>query len=133
MEMSKVSYKILLIDDDLDFVNATETVLRSKSNYEVITATDGNTGLAKANDEKPDLILLDIIMPVEDGFAAAKKLKADPELQDIPVVLLTSFSQRVGETNLAVSQGLDLDVEDYLEKPIEPQDLLQKVEQLLQR
>ena len=117
----------------MDFLNATETVLRSKSNYEVITATDGNTGLAKAKEEKPDLILLDIIMPVEDGFAAAKKLKADPELQDIPVVLLTSFSQRLGETNLAVSQGLDLDVEDYLEKPIEPQALLQKVEQVLQR
>lgn len=131
--MSKTTPKILLIDDDLDFLNATETVLRSKSNYEVITATDGNTGLDKAKEEKPDLILLDIIMPVEDGFAAAKKLKADPELQDIPVVLLTSFSQRVGETNLAVSQGLDLDVEDYLEKPIEPQDLLQKVEQVLQR
>ena len=131
--MSKTTPKILLIDDDLDFVNATETVLRSKSNYEVITATDGNTGLAKAKEEKPDLILLDIIMPVADGFAAAEKLKADPELQDIPVVLLTSFSQRVGETNLAVSQGLDLDVEDYLEKPIEPHDLLQKVEQLLQR
>lgn len=49
------------------------------------------------------------------------------------MVLLTSFSQRVGETNLAVSQGLDLDVEDYLEKPIGPQDLLQKVEQVLQR
>ncbi len=131
--MSKTTHKILLIDDDLDFLNATETVLRSKSNYEVITATDGNTGLAKAKEEKPDLILLDIIMPVEDGFAAAKKLKADPELQDIPVVLLTSFSQRLGETNLAVSQGLDLDVEDYLEKPIEPQALLQKVEQVLQR
>ena len=131
--MSKTAPKILLIDDDLDFLNATETVLRSKSNYEVITATDGNTGLAKAKEEKPDLILLDIIMPVEDGFAAAKKLKADPELQDIPVVLLTSFSQRLGETNLAVSQGLDLDVEDYLEKPIEPQALLQKVEQVLQR
>ena len=131
--MSKTTHKILLIDDDLDFLNATETVLRSKSKYEVITATDGNTGLAKAKEEKPDLILLDIIMPIEDGFAAAKKLKADPELQDIPVVLLTSFSQRLGETNLAVSQGLDLDVEDYLEKPIEPQALLQKVEQVLQR
>lgn len=74
--MSKTTHKILLIDDDLDFLNATETVLRSKSNYEVITATDGNTGLAKAKEEKPDLILLDIIMPVEDGFAAAKKLKS---------------------------------------------------------
>ena len=131
--MSKATFKILLIDDDLDFLNATETVLKSNSNYEVITATDGNIGLQMAKDEKPDLILLDIIMPVEDGFTAAKKLKSDRQLQDIPVALLTSFSQRVGETNLATRQGMDLEAEDYIEKPVSPQDLLRRVEKLLQR
>ena len=131
--MSKATFKILLIDDDLDFLNTTETVLKSNSNYEVITATNGNIGLQMAKEEKPDLILLDIIMPVEDGFTAAKKLKSDRQLQDIPVALLTSFSQRVGETNLAVSQGMDLEAEDYIEKPVSPQELLQKVEKLLQR
>jgi len=131
--MSKTTFKILLIDDDLDFLEATETVLKSNSNYEVITATDGNIGLQMAKDEKPDLILLDIIMPVEDGFTSAKKLKNDCQLQDIPVVLLTSFSQRVGETNLAVNQGMDLEAEDYIEKPVSPQELLRRVEKLLQR
>ena len=131
--MSKTTFKILLIDDDLDFLNATETILKSNSSYEVITATDGNIGLQMAKDEKPDLILLDVIMPVEDGFTAAKKLKGDPQLQDIPVVMLTSFSQRVGETNLAVSQGMDLEAEDYIEKPVSPKELLQRVEKLLQR
>ena len=131
--MSKTTFKILLIDDDLDFLKATETVLKSKSNYEVITATDGNIGLQMAKDEKPDLILLDVIMPVEDGFTAAKKLKSDRQLQDIPVALLTSFSQRVGSTDLAVSQGMDLEAEDYIEKPVSPQELLQRVEKLLQR
>ena len=131
--MSKATFKILLIDDDLDFLEATETVLKSNSSYEVITATDGNIGLQMARDEKPDLILLDVIMPVEDGFTAAKKLKGDPQLQDIPVVMLTSFSQRVGETNLAVSQGMDLEAEDYIEKPVSPQELLRRVEKLLQR
>ena len=131
--MSKAIFKILLIDDDLDFLEATETVLKSNSSYEVITATDGNIGLQMAKDEKPDLILLDVIMPVEDGFTAAKKLKGDPQLQDIPVVMLTSFSQRVGETNLAVSQGMDLEAEDYIEKPVSPQELLRRVEKLLQR
>jgi len=131
--MSKTTFKILLIDDDLDFLNATETILKSNSSYEVITATDGNIGLQMAMDEKPDLILLDVIMPVEDGFTAAKKLKGDPQLQDIPVVMLTSFSQRVGETNLAVSQGMDLEAEDYIEKPVSPQELLRRVEKLLQR
>jgi len=131
--MSKTTFKILLIDDDLDFLEATETVLKSNSSYEVITATDGNIGLQMAKDEKPDLIILDVIMPVEDGFTAAKKLKSDPQLQDIPVVMLTSFSQRVGETNLAVSQGMDLEAEDYIEKPVSPQELLRRVEKLLQR
>ena len=131
--MTKVTYKILVIDDDLDFLEAAEIALKSKSNYEVIAATDGNIGLQMAKEEKPDLILLDIIMPVEDGFTAAKKLKGDPQLQDIPVALLTSFSQRVGETNLAVSQGMDLETEDYIEKPVNPQELLQRVEKLLQR
>ena len=131
--MSKTTFKILLIDDDLDFLNATETILKSNSSYEVITATNGNIGLQMARDEKPDLILLDVIMPVEDGFTAAKKLKSDHQLQDIPVVMLTSFSQRVGETNLAVRQGMDLEAEDYIEKPVSPQDLLRKVEKLLQR
>ena len=131
--MTKVTYKILVIDDDLDFLEAAEIALKSKSNYEVITATDGNIGLQMAKEEKPDLILLDIIMPVEDGFTAAKKLKSDPQLQDIPVALLTSFSQRVGETNLAVSQGMDIEAEDYIEKPVNPQELLQRVEKLLQR
>ena len=131
--MSKATFKILLIDNDLDFLEATETVLKSNSSYEVITATDGNIGLQMAKDEKPDLIILDVIMPVEDGFTAAKKLKGDPQLQDIPVVMLTSFSQRVGETNLAVSQGMDLEAEDYIEKPVSPQELLRRVEKLLQR
>ena len=131
--MSKATFKILLIDDDLDFLEATVTVLKSNSSYEVITATDGNIGLQMARDEKPDLIILDVIMPVEDGFTAAKKLKGDPQLQDIPVVMLTSFSQRVGETNLAVRQGMDLEVEDYIEKPVSPQELLRRVGKLLQR
>ncbi|MFC1929149.1 PleD family two-component system response regulator [Chloroflexota bacterium] len=131
--MSKTTFKILLIDDDLDFLEATETILKSNSSYEVITATNGNTGLQMAKDEKPDLILLDVIMPVEDGFTAAKKLKGDHQLQDIPIVMLTSFSQRVGETNLAVRQGMDLEAEDYIEKPVSPQELLRKVEKLLQR
>jgi len=131
--MSKTTFKILLIDDDLDFLEATEAILKSNSSYEVITATDGNIGLQMARDEKPDLIILDVIMPVEDGFTAAKKLKGDPQLQDIPVVMLTSFSQRVGETNLAVSQGMDLEAEDYIEKPVSPQELLRRVGKLLQR
>ncbi len=124
--------KILLVDDDEDFVEATKLVLESKP-YEVVVAYDGDEGLAKARQERPDLIILDIIMPVKDGFNAAEQIKKDPELRDIPVLMLTSFSQKVGETSLSVSQGLTLDTEDYVDKPVSPEDLLKRVEKLLKK
>jgi CheY-like chemotaxis protein len=124
--------KILLVDDDKDFVEATRLVLESKP-YEVVVAYDGDEGLAKARKEKPDLIILDIIMPVKDGFSAAEQLKKDPELKKIPVIMLTSFSEKVGETSLSVSQGLALEAEDYVDKPVSPQELLRRVERLLKK
>ena len=124
--------KILLVDDDQDFVEATKLVLESKP-YEVVVAYNGDEGLAKARRDRPDLIILDIIMPVKDGFSAAEELKKDPELTKIPVLMLTSFSQRVGETSLSVSQGLTLDTEDYVDKPVSPEELLRRVERLLKK
>ncbi|MCX6008525.1 MAG: response regulator [Chloroflexi bacterium] len=124
--------KILLVDDDKDFVEATRLVLESKP-YEVVVAYDGDEGLVKAKKEKPDLIILDIIMPVKDGFSAAEQLKKDPELKKIPVIMLTSFSEKVGETSLSVSQGLSLDTEDYVDKPVAPTELLKRVERLLKK
>ena len=84
-------------------------------------------------EEKPDLILLDIIMPVKDGFIAAEQLKKDPQLSKIPVLMLTSFSQRIGETSIPVSQGLKLEAEDYIEKPVSPEELLARVQRYLKR
>jgi two-component system alkaline phosphatase synthesis response regulator PhoP len=122
--------KILLIDDDKDFVEATKLVLESKP-YEVITAYNGSEGLKQAKTEKPDLIILDVIMPVKDGFNAAEEFKKDAELNKIPVIMLTSFADRRGETSLSVSQGLTLDTEDYIDKPVAPEELLRRVEKLL--
>lgn len=124
--------KILLIDDDIDFVESTKIVLESKP-YEVIIAYEGEEGLRKAREEKPDLILLDIIMPVQDGFIAAEQLKKDPQLSKIPVLMLTSFSQRIGETSIPVSRGLTLEAEDYIEKPVSPEELLSRVQRYLKR
>ena len=119
--------KILLVDDDPDFISATRTILESKP-YEVIVAQEGEEGLRKAREEKPDLILLDVIMPVKDGFTAADQLKKDPELAKIPVVMLTSFAQQGQQTSIPRSRGFDLDTEDYLDKPISPDELLKVVE-----
>jgi len=99
--------------------------------YEVSVATEGDEGLRKAREEKPDLIILDVIMPVKDGFTAAEQLKKDPDLSGIPIIMLTSYSQRKGETNIPVSKGMTLEAEDYLEKPVKPEELLRRVEALL--
>jgi len=124
--------KILLIDDDVDFVEATKIVLESKP-YQVIVAKEGEEGLRKAREENPDLIILDIIMPVQDGFATAEQLKADPHLSKIPVIMLTSFAERGGETPIPASRGLTLEAEDYIDKPVSPEDLLKRVENYLKK
>jgi DNA-binding response OmpR family regulator len=124
--------KILLVDDDPDFVVATRTVLESVP-YEVIVAYDGDEGLVKAQEERPDLILLDIIMPTRDGFYVCEKLKSDPELWNIPIIMLTSLSQRISDTAYSVHDGMMLEADDFIDKPVRPAELLARVARLLKR
>jgi CheY-like chemotaxis protein len=124
--------KILLVDDDADFVEATKIVLESKP-YEVIVASNGDEGLRKARQEKPDLILLDIIMPIKDGFTAAEQLKKDPQLSQIPTLMLTGFAAKGTETSIPVSRGFALETEDYIDKPVSPEELLARVEKHLKK
>ena len=124
-------YKILLVDDDPDFVATTKTILESRPDLKVLTASDGVFGLPVARAEKPDLIILDVIMPIEDGFTAARQFRDDPEVAGIPILILTSFSRRKGETSISIADGMDLDAEDYIEKPVSPEELLQRVDRLL--
>lgn len=129
--MTKIP-KILLIDDDPDFVEATKVVLESKP-YRVITALSGGEGLKKAREEKPDLVLLDIIMPGVDGFQVCQQLKKDPQLAQIPVIMITSFSEKYMESSLGVSQGLTLEAEDFIDKPVAPAELLIRIEKWLKK
>lgn len=122
--------KILLIDDDPDFVEATKTVLESRP-YEIITALGGEEGLKKAREEKPDLVLLDVIMPDIDGFQVCQQLKKDLQLSQIPVIMITSFSEKYRETSIGMSQGLNLEAEDFVDKPVAPAELLIRVEKWL--
>jgi len=126
--------KILLVDDDPDFVEATKVVLNTK--YQVITAYNGNDGLEKVVEERPDLIILDVIMPEKDGFAVCKELKENPHYcssSKIPVLLLTVFGHGVGQTNIPLSAGVTTKAEDYIQKPVSPEELLKRVEELLKK
>ncbi len=124
--------KILLVDDDVDFIESTKIVLESKP-YEVIVAHEGAEGLRLAREKHPDLILLDIIMPVKDGFTAAEQLKKDPQLSKIPTLMLTGFAAKRGEASIPVSRGFTLEAEDYIDKPVSPEELLARVAKHLKK
>lgn len=117
--------KILLVDDDVDLVKVMSGALESKA-YDVIVGYNGREGLEKARKEKPDLVVLDILMPVADGFTFADEFRRDPALAKIPVLALTSFSESLG-------QPFPFEVSEYISKPIKPRDLVAKVEQFLKR
>lgn len=124
--------RILLIDDDRDFVATTRMVLESCA-YRVTAALDGAEGLRLARQDPPDLIILDVIMPFKNGFTVCEELKQDPALAAVPVLMLTSFAERRGDTDLPVSAGFGLEAEDYLDQPAPPGVLLARVERLLSR
>ena len=117
--------RILVVDDDPDIVKEVSRVLKSKA-YEVIVAYNGEEGLQKARKEKPDLLLLDVMMPVMDGFNVAEHFKRDSSLSQIPILALTSFSESLG-------QPFQFEVAEYLKKPIRAKDLLDALEKHLKR
>ena len=126
--------RVLLVDDDPDFVEATKAVLESK--YQVIIAYNGNDGLKKVVEERPDLIILDVMMPGKDGFAVCKELKENPHyyfFSKIPVLLLTVFARGVEQTNIPLSAGVTTEAEDYVQKPVSPEELLRRAEELLKK
>ena len=126
--------KILVIDDDPDILDALAMILESQG-YEVFTARDGIEGLANLKAEKPDLMILDLLMPKMDGFAVCKELQ-DPrwsKFKEMPIVILTSVREDASRRRYELETGLELNVDDYVEKPISPDILLQRVERLVKR
>jgi CheY-like chemotaxis protein len=125
--------KILIIDDDPNFVEATKAILESKS-YKVVAAYDKNEGMEKINSEKPDLILLDIMMKkLDDGFTLCYKLKHDPELKKIPVLAISAITKETGLKFSSETDGEYFEADDYVEKPVKADDLLERIEKLLKK
>jgi len=124
--------KILLVDDDPDFCEATKIILESKS-YEVSIAYDGIEGWEKVKADRPDLIVLDVMMPKKDGYEMCKELKADQEYADIPVLLLTAVAENVPTTRYTTRMGMEIEAEDYIDKPVEPRELVKRIEVILSK
>jgi two-component system alkaline phosphatase synthesis response regulator PhoP len=128
--MGKSKGKVLVVDDEPDVVDMLRMMLENAS-YEVFSAYDGKEGIEKAKKEKPDAIVMDLMMPGMDGFKACKEMKNDPELKAIPVIVLTAINKRFSDTEYAKSMGLDLVSDDYIDKPVDPNLLLRRIASLL--
>lgn len=118
--------KILLADDEDDVKIILKMFLESRG-YEVFTAFDGLDAIDQAKTNLPDAILLDVMMPLIDGFEVCKKLKADPALAKVPVVMLSAASH-----SESVQKGMNAGAVDYLVKPFEPEQLEKLLAKLLQ-
>ena len=124
--------KILIVDDDPDLVEAVRMILESKK-YNVVAAYGGWEGLEKARTENPDLIVMDVMMPDKDGYAVCKELKADPQLSKIPVLLLTAVVSNIATTRYTQQAGMETEADDYMDKPVQPAVLVNRIETLLSK
>ena len=126
--------KILIVDDDPDMRLAIASVLNSRS-YQIVEACNGQEALQKLEEEEPDLMLLDLLMPTMDGFAVLKELRGTPEKRypNVPVLVISSIREEASHRRYELELGHKRDADDYIEKPIEPFALLKRVEELLSK
>ncbi len=124
--------KILIIDDDPDFVETTKIILESKQ-YDVLSASGPDEGLKKVSEEKPDLIILDVMWSDKiSGFEVCRRIKKEADFENIPIIMITAIDKAygLGFDNVAGDETW-LPCDDYLSKPVEPELLLSKVDELL--
>lgn len=123
---ASVKTRILVVDDERDIVDLLKYNL-AKEGFDVLPAHNGREALEKAS-VVPDLVILDVMMPVLDGFETCKALKRDPRTASIPILFLTASSSEVDEIT-----GLELGADDYIQKPISPRKLVARVKAILRR
>ena len=129
----KASGKILLVDDDPDFLEMHKAVLQNHG-YDVLTATSGQEGLERVRAEIPDLIILDLMMEKHDaGFSFSQTMKTDPLFKKIPILMVTSVAEVTGFRFSLEEDGYWMKTDDFLDKPVRPAVLLERVDKLLRK
>jgi len=119
---------VLVVDDDADLVDAVTLKLESL-NFRTAKAYDGVDAWDKIKSEKPDLMILDVMMPRKDGFELCKEIKASPEYRDITVILLTAVTDHIASTSYTHMDGKSTPADDYIPKPIDMDALMEIVKQ----
>lgn len=119
--------RILIVDDEEDILKVLKFRLEA-NNYEVLSASDGQEGLTKARTEKPDLMILDLMLPKLDGYKVCRMLKFDETYKTIPIIMFTARAQKEDE-----GLGKEMGADAYITKPFEPEVLLEKIRELLKK
>jgi DNA-binding response OmpR family regulator len=117
---------VLIVDDEPNIVLSLE-FLMNKEGYEVRSAANGDEAMTAISEKKPDLILLDVMMPRKDGYEICQELRGAPEWQDIKIIMLTAKGRDVER-----EKGLALGADDYITKPFATQEVVEKVKSLLE-
>ena len=120
-----MSKRILVVEDTENNRRILNDLL-TKAGFDVIEAIDGEKGVAMAEERRPDLILMDIQLPIIDGYEATRRIKSNPDLRDIPIIAVTSYALS-GDEDKARAAGCD----DFVPKPYSPRQLLAKIRELL--
>ncbi len=125
--MTGLTQRILVVDDDKEIVRLVKSYLE-QAGYQVLTAYDGETALHVMRRDRPDLAVLDLMMPGRDGWDVTRVVRGDPSLTDMPIIMLTA---RVEDTDKIL--GLELGADDYVTKPFNPREIVARVRSVLRR
>jgi two-component system alkaline phosphatase synthesis response regulator PhoP len=127
MEIKEIAMdkKILVIEDDPATLRLVDYSLRHKG-YQVLTASNGLEGIRKARKEKPDVVILDVMLPGMDGFEICHRLRSEPETAQVLILMFSAKAQEVDR-----NMGLKVGADDYLTKPVDPGEMVSRVESLL--
>jgi diguanylate cyclase (GGDEF)-like protein len=125
--MSPTDARVLLVEDDRDLMSFLQELL-TQEKYQVLVSMDGEDGLQKARAERPDVVLLDVLLPKMHGFEVCQRLRQDPATCQIPIIMVTSLTAIKDRLT-----GFKLGADEYISKPFEPIELLARVERLIQR
>ncbi|BBO83418.1 hypothetical protein DSCO28_39840 [Desulfosarcina ovata subsp. sediminis] len=122
--------RILVVDDEPDFCSIVQGNLE-KEGFDVEVAYDGVQGIEKVKANRPDAIVLDVMMPEKDGYEVCKELKGDEDLADIPILMLTAVASHVSSTRYSHFDGMSMEADDYLPKPASAEDITESLKALL--
>jgi DNA-binding response OmpR family regulator len=129
--MEKQPY-ILIVDDDPDILEGITTILETQP-YRLASARDGKQCMEIVNEEVPDLLILDLLMPRMDGWGVIREMRSEPRFNTVPIMILTTVIEDASRRRYELETNMAMDVQDYVQKPVRPEELLRRVDNLLRK